>query len=205
LSRHQYEKHKYSILTGIHQAIHATLDTNPINTTAQHFANIQRAIQKEIEKNQKPPSNIRRKAWCNPQIKRMIHKQHALYRNRQRNKTAVNTQKHATFRNKLNRKIKEEKKKDFTGRLEKAKQNPKQQAKILKSIISKNKQARESPTTIRYEDKIYTKPIDIANALNDHFITIGKKIFATIPHRQDQSNSIMMETSKHPQFTLRHN
>ena len=60
---------------------------------------------------------------------------------------------------------------------------------------------RTSPTTILYQNQTYTDPKDIANALNDHYITIGHKTSETIPHHQ-QHDSISTPKIHHPPFIL---
>ena len=78
--------------------------------------------------------------------------------------------------------IKQEKKKTFAEKIEKTKHDPKQQAKILKSIIPNKKNPRETPHTLIYKNKILTDPTEIANAFNDHYITTGQKTSDSIPY-----------------------
>ena len=92
--------------------------------------------------------------------------------------------------------------------LEDAKHDPKQRMKVLNTIIPKKNTQRISPTTLIYEDRTYTDPQDIANALNDHYITTGQKTTTSIPTNGIEDDYI--ENNDHnqhadiPTFTLRH-
>ena len=65
---------------------------------------------------------------------------------------------------------------------------------------------RTSPTTLTYNGTTHTDPTEIANALNDHYITIGHKTSTTIPHhlKQEEERSNQPEDNKQPKFTLQH-
>jgi hypothetical protein len=120
-----------------------------------------------------------------PTTQTRIRKQHRLHKRRILSPTAENIQSHKKFRNKINSEIKAAKKKYFTELIKSTERNPKQQAKVLKTVIPSSKQRRTSPTTINYEGKQYTDPVEIADALNDRFITIGHKISETIPPHEE--------------------
>lgn len=198
LSTHHYETKKKIILTTIQKNITDNLD--PTQTTNDQLNSIQQTIKQTIEQYEKTPKPPR-KPWCDPAIKRKITKQHKLHEQRIKNPTESNIHKHAIFRNKLNNEIKQAKKQHLSNQLERTKHNPKQQAKILKSLIPSNKTPRQSPTSIHYENTTHTDPTDIANALNDFFITIGRKTSETIvpkpTHQQPPTNKL-------PPFELKH-
>jgi hypothetical protein len=71
-------------------------------------------------------------------------------------------------------------------------------------VIPNKAQTRSSPTVIVYEGQTYTEPIDIANALNDRYITIGRKTSETIPQREEVHIMPEREGDPPPPFTLRH-
>jgi hypothetical protein len=202
LSLNRYQKHKDIILSEIQCEILKKTDTGPNTETSQHFHNIQHAIQHVIERHERTP-NPRRRPWCTPQLKRQIRTQHRLHKQRVNDPTPENARRHASYRNALNKKIKEAKRQSLKEQIARTRQDPRQQAKILKTIIPSKSSPRTSPTTIQYENKTYTDPQDIANALNDHYITIGRKTTETIP--QDQDDYIEDDTdTNNPPFTLRH-
>jgi len=204
LSQHRYQKHKDDILPLIQAAITDTQETcSPTTTTAQHFTNIQQALHTIITAHEKTP-RPRRKPWCNSKYSRMIKKQHKLHERRIQDPTPQNIKAHTQYRNRLNKQIKAEKKRTITEKIQNSKHDPKQQAKLLKSILPSRKQDRTSPTTIVYEGKTYTDPTDIANALNDHYITIGHKTSQTIPHQAVDSITQEPDRHTHPPFELRH-
>ena len=126
-----------------------------------------------------------------------------MYKERLDNPTPENKQKHRQYRKKLKKKIILAKKQSLTERLDAAKNDPKQRMKILNTIIPKKNTTRTSPTTLTYEGKTYTHPQDIANALNDNYITIGGKTTKTIPRNEDERIENEQENEKNtPTFTL---
>ena len=184
-------------------AITRTLtDAHPDTTTSQHFHNIQITIRSTIEAYERKQKK-RRNHWITPRFKRQIQKQHRMYKERLDNPTPENKQKHRQYRKKLKKKIILAKKQSLTERLDAAKNDPKQRMKILNTIIPKKNTTRTSPTTLTYEGKTYTHPQDIANALNDNYITIGGKTTKTIPRNEDECIENEQENEKNtPTFTL---
>jgi hypothetical protein len=160
-------------------------------------------MQHIIEKYEAIPKR-RRKTWCNPDIKKQIREQHKLYQKRIENPTQKNITKHKKYRNTCNKDIIKAKKQHLEQQLQASKNNPKQQSKILRSILPGRSQHRTSPTTIIYEGKTYKDPVDIANALNDRFITIGHKTSQTIPQNNQPSPPVNPSTTNHPPFHLNH-
>jgi hypothetical protein len=187
LSIKQYNKNKHNIIPQIQKTITQTINnSHQFTTTNRHFKNIQQAIQTIIEKHEKKPKP-RRKPWCNPKIKQLIKKQHKLHKQRIKNPTQTNIQKHNKLNKELKETIKKIKREHITKAIASTKNDPKKQAKILDSIMTLKSNTRTSPTTLTYENKTYTNPKDIANALNDHYITIARKTNETIPHYADQN------------------
>ena len=92
--------------------------------------------------------------------------------NKNQRTTPENIKRHSQYRNKLRKTIKHAKREKLQQQLKDAKHNPKEQAKILKTLLPSRSSARTSPTEITYENKTYTDPTDIANAMNDHYITM---------------------------------
>ena len=205
LSINRYNKHKDAIIAYAQSAIKNTQNQPHPLTTSQHFANIQQALQDTIEHHETTPKP-RRKVWCDPKYKRKIQKQHALHEIRKNDPTPKNIRKHAAYRNQLNKTIKQAKREALTKQIEDTQKDAKQQAKILKTILPSKGASRTSPTTITYEGKTTTDPQEIANALNDHYITIGHKTTQTIPRNQDEyiEDDRNPETNKLPPFTLKH-
>ena len=206
LSTAQYEKKKYTIQNEIETKIaEASNNTNTHTTTSQHFHNIQTAIQETIEKHERIPKK-RRNHWCTPQYKRRIRKQHTLHQQWIQNPTLENKKRHTQYRKKLAKDIKTAKKHSLTERLAEARRDTKQQIKILNTIIPKKYTNRTSPTTLEYENNTYTNPQSIADALVDHYTTVGHKTTETIPKGADTyiENTEQKQNSDLPTFTLRH-
>jgi hypothetical protein len=181
LSITRYNRNKDKILHDIRETVLNTHSQTPHTaTTSQHFHTIQSAMQQVIEKHEKQPKPKQR-AWCTPTYKRQINKQHALHAKARHNPTPKNIQAHRKYRNKLHKDILKAKKKQLATQIDDAKHDPKLQAQILKAVLSTNKTTRTSPTTLTYNNSTTTDPQTIADNLNDHYITIGKKTTAKIP------------------------
>lgn len=198
LSKTTYEKNKQAIIHDIENEIERTFEHGA--STAQHIENMQKAMQRTIERHEKRPKE-RRKNWCSPKLKRQIKKQHQLHRQRIQNPTKENIEKHARYRNRLNWKIKEQKKKYIERQLEDAKNEPKKQVQILDTVLPRKSNDRTTPMKIQYEEKTITDPTEIANAMNDHYITIGQKTAAAIPPQNEEMKE--NEENKHPPFRLK--
>ena len=191
MSTNRYTKHKDIIVSDAKTAITKTREhPNPLSTS-QQFTNIQQALKDTIEHHEQIPKP-RRKAWCDPKHKRQIRKQHALHEKRKNKPSRENIQKHTKYRNKLNKTIKQAKRKALTKQLEDTKKDAKQQAQVLKTVLPSKGAARASPTTLTYEGKTTTDPQEIADSLNNHYITIGYKTTQTIL-RKDQDEHIENE------------
>jgi len=72
---------------------------------------------------------------------------------------------------------------------------PKEQAKLLANLIPSKAKNRTSPSTLKYEEKTHSDPVQIANALNDHFITIGHKTSKLIPPPRRRRNQAKAQPS----------
>ena len=125
LSIRQYEKRKHIILPAIEAAIIRTqTDADHNTTTAQHFNNIQKALQTTIEQFERKP-NSRKRPWCSPKFARQIQKQHKLYARRLSHPTPDNIQAHAQYRNQLNKAVTAWKRKTITEQLAQTEKDPK--------------------------------------------------------------------------------
>ena len=149
-------------------------------------------------------NKLKEKIWSRTSKVFTIRKQHKLHQRRMKDPTPHNIRAHRKYRHELNKTIKEAKRKHFTALIEDSKHDPKQQAKVLKTIVPSKKAGRNSPTNITYKKETHTDPTDIANALNDHFITIGHKTYQTIPAEQREEECSEPENkSTHPPFQLK--
>ena len=202
LSTSRYEREKHIILPALEHELIMTNMNNPHTDPSQQLKAIQTSLQKCIEQHEKKPRQ-RHKQWCTPKFKKMIAQQHRLHKRRIQNPTAENIQKHKTHRNRLRKEIKQAKRKHITEQIEQTKRDPKKQMAILKTIVPKATTQRSSPTTIEYENRTLTDPKDIANAFNDHYITIGQKTTNSIPNNDDQIEQDPPD-NEYPPFELHH-
>jgi hypothetical protein len=194
LSTARYEKNKRQILkqtiTAIkHSLTNANANTNTAATTTSSLLHgIQTAIQQTIEQHEKPPKH-RINHWHTQQHARRIRRQHQLHRIRIRNPTQANIDRHAKYQKKLKKQIKQDKKDTLVRLLQAARTDTKQQMKILRTVIPRKHTSRTSPTVLHYEGTTYTQPQDIANALVDHYTTIGEKTANSISHNTNNNNN----------------
>ena len=70
--------------------------------------------------------------------------------------------------------------------------------------MPKSQQARASPTVITHKDSTHQDPKEIADALNDHFITIGHRTSQTIPPIPQDKQQSIEHINLPPAFTLAH-
>jgi hypothetical protein len=202
LSNSQYERNKTKILEAATRAIAAAeqMQQQQDTTTADQFSQLQQALQKVIESFEIRPKP-RRKPWCDPKIRKMIRKQHKLHKTRLLRPTAINIRRHKQYRNQLIRAIRAKKRTFLRQRLQATQGNPRKQNQILQKLLPKNSQARATPAVVSYKGQEYRDPKDIANALNDHFITIGHRTSQTIPKiPEDQQPNI--QAPQLPAFNL---
>ena len=59
--------------------------------------------------------------------------------------------------------------------------NPQKKWQIIKRYLPQKQQQTTSPSYLEYENNTFTNDTSIANSLNDHFITVGKKTIQQIP------------------------
>jgi hypothetical protein len=197
LTTQQYEQRKHKILSTIKaNLIDAFCNPDPTATTAQTISLLQNTISQTVQAFQQKPRHNRRKPWCSSRIRRLIRKQHKLYQT-QKNSTA-----HRKARKAVRRAIRQEKKAYLQEALNRTKNDPKKRTRILRSILTGRQQARDSPMMIRYEEKTFRKPVEIANALNDHFATVGKKTSKKVPEQKQQPER--KTAPKPPSFSLQH-
>ena len=147
----------------------------------------------------------RRKPWCTPKIRRFIKIQKRAYEARLDNPTDFTIKRHARIRNKLQRVIKAAKAKHAEKMIADNKDNKKAQARILNSFIPSNRNKRISPGKIKYDGRTYSDPTDIANALNEHFTSVGYKTSKHIPSSHiDTDCKTNNDAPSLPIFKLRH-
>ena len=207
LSLRRYQQQKRTILAEMKTAVTtARRNTKPGASTSERLRDVQTAIKQTIERHEKRPKP-RRKTWRTAKHRRMIKKQHELHRRRIENPTHENIRRHAAYRNKLKKTIRHDKRKHIITEIEEAKRDPKRRAQILKSLNPKGNTNRTSPTTIKYNGHTHTDPTSIANALNDHYITIGEKTTRSIPQERGNGEGSRGEKGRQdqpPPFRLRH-
>jgi hypothetical protein len=131
-----------------------------------------------------------------------VKKQHQLHQQRLKNPTQENIARHTRFRNQLEKLIKKEKKAHIMSKMERFRNEPKQQVKVLREVMSQKNNTRTSPTELQYNGDTLTHPQQIADALNNHYITIGGKTANTTPPQQNLPPRQQPTTTTLPPFQL---
>ena len=189
LSMTRYERHKDKILQDTQDSITAAIrDTKRHRTdsTSDMLQDIQTAIRTTIEKYEGiPKKNPRYNHWITPKYKRQIKRQRQLYRKKIHTPTQQNIDTYKKYKNRLTKAIRTDKRRALLAEIEDTRTDPKKRAQVINKVIPKRSTTRTSPTKITYNNKTYTDPQDIANALNDHYIKIGHKTALSIPDYED--------------------
>jgi hypothetical protein len=82
---------------------------------------------------------------------------------------------------------------------------PKKQAQILKTLATKEPTSKRIPAVMTHKEKTRKDPETIANALNDHFITIGtNETIPNIAEDRQQHQQQSDDAARLPQFNLKH-
>ena len=105
------------------------------------------------------------------------------------------------MQNKLRKTCMEAKRTGLRKALRDAKGNLKAEWAILRELIPNASKARASPTRLNNNGEILTDPTRIANAMNDHYITIGDRTAQTIPDAGNAAHA--QPASDHPPFDLK--
>ena len=179
LTKGKYEKKRQEIDNKI---ITEITKMPPGKDTQEQTEILIKTLQQTIEKfkTTQKKKERRRQPWIKNETFKLIKKQHKLHQKMTHNPTKENKKEHKKIRNQLKKDIQAQKKEYFTTKINNTKHDQKRQSQILKTLLPSKKQQHPTPTTIIYENTTYTDPQDIANNMNDHFITVGHKTSKTI-------------------------
>ena len=199
LTHRKYMKHREEILRVAREEIRNNLPTAPApnNATAQAILD---ALARTTSRFATLPRR-KRKPWCNPTIRKGIRRQHRLHRKMKSNPTPHNIETHRRFRNKLRKACLAAKRAELQKALTDTKSDPKAQWTVIRTLIPNASKARASPTRLRHNGVTHTDPKEIANLMNDHYITIGRRTAQTIPAQTPDSET--QPPLNIPSFTLK--
>jgi hypothetical protein len=198
LTHHHYMKHREEILRVAKEEIRTSMPTGPApnNDTAQALLD---ALARTTRRFATLPRK-KRKPWCNPTIRKGIRRQHRLHRKMKADPTPHNIKKHKQFRNKLRKACLAAKRAELRKALDNTKGDPKAQWTVIRTLIPDASKTRASPTRLTHNGTTYTDPKEIADLMNDHYITIGRRTAQTIPPQTH--DPVAHKPTTAPSFTL---
>ena len=191
LSKHRYAKLRPTILALAKAKVRSNCSMQSDRASVDERCEaILDALQTTVRQFETLPKK-RRKQWCNTKLRKQIREQHRLHKKQLANPTQANIEKHRASRNAVRKAIQNAKRAHLAHQLENTKHDPKRQAQVLRTLIPNSSKARQSPTRLKHDGRVLTDPIDIANAMNTHYITIGQRTSQSIPDHSamEQRNS----------------
>ena len=121
------------------------------------------------------------KPWISPAIKKSISKRNALYKKYHTLPTLSNELRYRNYKKSLSVIIKAAKKVYYNTILYEHKSNIKETWRIMKEIIGAPTKPSVSSSFITDDGNELTDSKDIANGLNNYFVSIGQKLASNIP------------------------
>ena len=147
------------------------------------------------------------KKWMTAGLRRAIHTKNQLYKKYLNKPDKENREKHRIHRNKLNKCLRMAEENHYQELLENEKHNLRKMWELFGAVINENKIKRKTKINkLIYKNKEITGDQEIANAINDHFSTIGEKLAANFPNNNDYTKYLntlikhsffLTPTSKH--------
>lgn len=106
------------------------------------------------------------------------------------NKTGnqVNTSKYKTYKNILTKVIRKAKALETENTIEEAGNDSRKLWGIMNEIVDRKQQKHKIPERFNINGKPVMKPLEIANAFNHYFVTIGKNMASKIPTKMGMKN-----------------
>ena len=121
------------------------------------------------------------KPWISPAIKKSISKRNALYKKYHTLPTLSNELRYRNYKKSLSVIIKAAKKVYYNAILHEHKSNIKETWRIMKEIIGAPNKPSVSSSFITDDGTELTDSMDIANGLNNYFVSIGQELASNIP------------------------
>ena len=126
------------------------------------------------------------KKWMTAGLRRAIHTKNQLYKKYLNKPNKENREKLRIHRNKLNKCLRMAEENHYQELLENEKHNLRKMWDLFGAIINENKIKRKTKINkLIHKNKEITGDQEIANAINDHFSTIGEKLAANFPNNND--------------------
>ena len=130
------------------------------------------------------------KPWIPTGLKQSIKQKHLLYQKYIYDSTEVNNQTYKIFNNKLRTLIRKAETDCYKESFNHKTQSTKQMWRELGSLLNTNE--RKSNNSIYLDNKILNNDKDIANALNKHFMQIGKNLASKVVPQEPHSYAMYL-------------
>ena len=132
----------------------------------------------------KNSKSIPKSPWISKGLLKSINHKNKLYKSCLKHQTTHKENIYKIYRNKLNSLLRKAKKEYFAKKLDHHKHNMRNTWKTIKCILNKSKSTKFA-TKFKYNNKVYTNPVDIANGFNNFCINIGPHLANSIDTSAD--------------------
>lgn len=181
LNKRTFEKQKENIISALKSAItNLPQDNDPHSASNILISTLQNTID-SFKSIPKPNKYNKPTAIHDHNIHKQLKLEKSLYIQSITQQTPQNIIAHKKQKKKVHKLIKQAIQKKINNDLSNNFNNPKKKWQIIKRYLPQKQQQTTSPSYLEYENNTFTNDESIANSLNDHFITIGKKTIQQIP------------------------
>lgn len=138
------------------------------------------------------------KPWINDELRLIINRRHALYRDYKRGELSVDRYKR--YCNRVTNLINHAKNSYFLNKFANCKGDLKKTWKTVNIALGRGNRKRASDYNIKINDTYISENEQVANAFNDHFSTIGQKLERDIPQPTIDKLHFMGDRVQHSMF-----
>ena len=139
--------------------------------------------------------------WITSQLLRHMHRRDYLKQKAALSNDQALWEEYKLARNHTNNEIKKAKQKYFTTNLENAKTNPRKTWNLINELSSRHCNKSSNITEIKIGEEIINTPVSIAEALNNHFSSVGENLASEIPNSAAEPEDYL-EPAEHS-FSIR--
>lgn len=157
--------------TDLHEATANTI--NMITSIVNKYAPVKILSRKKEKLHLKP--------WISNGLFRSIKTKQKMFYTHFHSNDLNKANEYKKYSNKLNRLLKQAKSQYFNKRFEQCKDNLKFTWKLIGTLIKRKTKSQLPISKIMRNNRTYTRRIDIANQLNEHFINVGPNLAKQIP------------------------
>ncbi len=138
----------------------------------------------------------RKSPWITKELKQKIRHRDSLKKKANLSNDPQIWQQHKQTRNRINNEIKEVKRNYFTNNLDLHKGDMKKTWKLINELSSKNTGKTNRVSELNFNNQEITAPMDIAEAFNNYFSSVGDNLAASIPTPDHDPRFYLKATDK---------